>query len=193
LGGVSNVDIDGNNILEIKAIGVAISTFETLPFLGAGSGWWREEVDARGLGAQFAERGPRTDEYLRIGQNFWSEGLAAYPGQLYSYEKVIAALKSVQAGGMPIWIGGNSRRAVRRVAALGDGWHPVALTPPADLKPGELGEQRQRLESLDAERARDPATMQITPKTDLYFTATTARPLAGTPRKIVEDLLAYAD
>src|SRR5215831_17760869 len=30
-GGVSNVDMDGNNALQIKAIGVAISTFETLP------------------------------------------------------------------------------------------------------------------------------------------------------------------
>ena len=30
-GGVSNVDRDGNNILQIKAIGVVISTFETLP------------------------------------------------------------------------------------------------------------------------------------------------------------------
>jgi len=30
-GGVSNVDIDGNNALYIKAIGVVISTFETLP------------------------------------------------------------------------------------------------------------------------------------------------------------------
>jgi len=30
-GGVSNVDIDGNNTLEIKAIGVVISTFETRP------------------------------------------------------------------------------------------------------------------------------------------------------------------
>jgi hypothetical protein len=29
-GGVSNVDIDGNNALQIKAIGVVISTFETL-------------------------------------------------------------------------------------------------------------------------------------------------------------------
>lgn len=52
---------------------------------------------------------------------------------------------------------------------------------------------RARLESLYAERARDPATIQITPKTHLYFTANTARPLAGTPRKIVEDLLAYED
>ena len=30
-GGVSNVDIDGNNALQIKVIGVVISTFETLP------------------------------------------------------------------------------------------------------------------------------------------------------------------
>ena len=30
-GSVSNVDIDGNNALQIKAIGVVISTFETLP------------------------------------------------------------------------------------------------------------------------------------------------------------------
>jgi hypothetical protein len=33
-GGVSNVDIDGNNTIEIKAIEVAISTFETLPTQG---------------------------------------------------------------------------------------------------------------------------------------------------------------
>jgi hypothetical protein len=31
LGGVSNADIDGNNALQIKVIGVVISTFETLP------------------------------------------------------------------------------------------------------------------------------------------------------------------
>jgi hypothetical protein len=30
-GGVSNVDIDGKNTLQIKAIGATISTFETLP------------------------------------------------------------------------------------------------------------------------------------------------------------------
>jgi len=32
-GGVSNVDIDGNNAFQIKAIGVVISTFETLSSL----------------------------------------------------------------------------------------------------------------------------------------------------------------
>jgi probable F420-dependent oxidoreductase len=162
-------------------------------FLGAGTGWWQEEFEALGLGEQFAERGPRTDEYLRICKNLWSEDLAAYTGQFYRYEKVIAEPKTVQADGIPIWIGGNSRRALRRVADLGDVWHPVILTPPAKLKPAELGEQRKRLESLYAARGRDPATIHITPKTHLYFTANTARPLAGTPSKIVEDLLAYAE
>jgi probable F420-dependent oxidoreductase len=162
-------------------------------FLGAGTGWWREEFEALGLSEQFAERGQRTDEYLRICKNLWSEDLAAYKGHFYSYEKVIAAPKPVQAGGIPIWIGGNSRRALRRVADLGDVWHPVVLTPPADLTPVELGTQRKWLESLYAERARNPATVQITPKTHLYFTANTARPLAGTPSKIVEDLLAYEE
>src|SRR5262249_52573718 len=33
LGGVAQAEIDENNILEIKGIGVAISTFETLPFI----------------------------------------------------------------------------------------------------------------------------------------------------------------
>jgi hypothetical protein len=36
-GGVSNVDIDGNNTLHIKGIGVTISTFETLPTTGTGT------------------------------------------------------------------------------------------------------------------------------------------------------------
>jgi probable F420-dependent oxidoreductase len=160
-------------------------------FLGAGTGWWREEFDALGLGDQFAERGPRTDEYLRICKNLWAEARPAYQGQFFSYANLIAAPKPVQPGGIPIWIGGNSRRALRRVADLGDVWHPVVLTPPADLNPMQLGEQRKRLESLYEERDRDPATVQIAPKTHVYFTPDRSRLLTGTPQHIVEDLLAY--
>ena len=160
-------------------------------FLGAGTGWWREEFDALGLGDQFAERGPRTDEYLRICKNLWQEAIPAYQGQFFSYANLIASPKPVQAGGIPIWIGGNSRRALRRVADVGDVWHPVVLTPPADLNPVALGEQRALLASFYEARGRDPATMQIAPKTHLYFTQDRLRPLSGTPRHIVEDLLAY--
>jgi hypothetical protein len=36
-GSVSNVDIDRNNALQIKALGVIISTFETLPTIPMGT------------------------------------------------------------------------------------------------------------------------------------------------------------
>ena len=85
-------------------------------FLGAGTGWWREEFQALGMGDQFAERGPRTDEYLRIFKNLWSEDVPAFQGQFFQYENLIASPKPAQAGGPPIWIGGNTHRALRRVA-----------------------------------------------------------------------------
>ena len=160
-------------------------------FLGAGTGWWREEFEALGLGDQFAERGPRTDEYLRIFKNLWQEESPAYQGQFFQYENLIASPKPNQTAGLPIWIGGNTLRALRRVADLGDVWHPVVLTPPANLDPLELGEQRNILESLYEERDRDPATIRITPKTYLHFTEDSSRPLSGPPSKIVDDLLTY--
>src|SRR5262249_9857736 len=63
----------------------------------------------------------------------------------------------------------------------GDVWHPVMLPPPAELTPVQLGEQRKRLEAPYEERHRDPATIQIAPKTHVYFTNDRSRPLSGTP------------
>ncbi len=160
-------------------------------FLGAGTGWWREEFEALGLGAQFSERGPRTDEYLRIFRNLWREETPAFQGDFFSYENLIASPKPAQEDGIPVWIGGHSRRALRRMADHGDVWHPVILTPPVDLHPAQLGEKRRQLESLFSERGRDPATIRIAPKTHLHFTENPARPFSGPCDSIVEDLLAY--
>ncbi len=160
-------------------------------FLGAGTGWWKEEFEALGIGEQFAERGPRTDEYLQIFKNLWHEETPAYQGTFFCYENLVASPKPAQPEGIPTWVGGNSRRALRRVADLGDVWHPVVLTPPAHLDPVELGKQRDALASLYEARDRDPSTIQIVPKTHLHFTPDPSRPLSGPPGQIVEDLLAY--
>jgi alkanesulfonate monooxygenase SsuD/methylene tetrahydromethanopterin reductase-like flavin-dependent oxidoreductase (luciferase family) len=117
--------------------------------------------------------------------------MPAYQGTYFRYANLIASPKPAQAGGIPIWIGGNSRRALRRVADLGDVWHPVVLTPPATLDPTELGQQRDVLASLYEARDPDPATIRIAPKTHLHFTPDPSRPLSGAPGQIVEDLLAY--
>jgi probable F420-dependent oxidoreductase len=161
-------------------------------FLGVGTGWWQEEFEALGIGDQFVERGARTDEYLRIMKNLWQAETPAYHGQFFQYDNLIAEPKPVQAGGIPIWIGGNTHRALRRVADLGDVWHPVVLTPPADLNPSELGKQVEVLTALYEARGRDPQTIRTVPKTHLHFTNERTRPMSGTPSQIVEDLQAYA-
>jgi probable F420-dependent oxidoreductase len=162
-------------------------------FLGAGTGWWREEFEALGLGGQFAERGARTDEYLRIFKNLWTEETPAFEGRFFRYANLIASPKPAQRGGLPVWIGGNSARALRRVAEHGDVWHPVVLTPPEKLDPRELGERRKALQELYAKAGRDPATVRIAPKSHLHFTDQRDRPLSGTSGQIVEDLLAYRE
>jgi probable F420-dependent oxidoreductase len=160
-------------------------------FLGAGTGWWREEFEALGIGDQFAERGARTDEYLRIFKNLWTEEVPAYEGRFFRYANLIAEPKPAQRNGPPIWIGGHSARALRRVAELGDVWHPVVLTPPVVLHPEEMGQYRRRLEDLYAKNGRDPASIRIAPKSHLHFTDRRDRPLSGSAAQIVEDLLAY--
>jgi probable F420-dependent oxidoreductase len=100
-------------------------------FVGVGTGWWEDEYKALGIGDHFAERGARTDEYLRIYKNLWTEENPSFQGRFYSYGDLEVSPKPAQAGGLPIWIGGHTRRALRRTAELGDAWHPIGLRPPA--------------------------------------------------------------
>lgn len=95
--------------------------------LGAGSGYLKEEFDI--LGVPFAERGARTDEYLRIIQTCWrAEGDIDFDGAFYSIHAARMAPRPVQRPRPPIWIGGNSMRAVRRAVELGDCWAPFDVT-----------------------------------------------------------------
>jgi probable F420-dependent oxidoreductase len=162
-------------------------------FLGAGTGWWKEEFDALGIGDHFATRGARTDETLRICKALWGEENPSFHGKHYGFENIIAEPKPAQGGGLPIWIGGNTSRALKRAAEFGDVWHPVVLTPPEVLDPPGLAERKKVLQDLMAKQGRDPAKLKLTPKSHLHFTDTRDRMLSGTPAQIVEDLLAYRE
>ncbi|MBO4269258.1 LLM class flavin-dependent oxidoreductase [Microbispora triticiradicis] len=70
--------------------------------LGVGAGWSPQEFAA--LGVPHAERGRLTDEYL-------------------------ATLRA-EIPTIPIWVGGNSKTAIRRAIRFGDAWHPLRNTLP---------------------------------------------------------------
>jgi probable F420-dependent oxidoreductase len=99
--------------------------------LGAGVGWLREEFDA--LSASYDERGAQTDEYLRVIRNLWETETSSFDGRWMHYENMRMFPKGDRSRTttIPIVVGGNSAPSIRRAGELGDGWHPINLTPDA--------------------------------------------------------------
>jgi probable F420-dependent oxidoreductase len=93
---------------------------------GVGAGWMEDEFHT--LNAPFAERGALSDENLRIIRDCWTQETISLKGQFHTYTDMQTSPRPVQAGGPPIWVGGNSARSRRRAAELGDGWHSTGIS-----------------------------------------------------------------
>ncbi|HYB03722.1 MAG TPA: LLM class flavin-dependent oxidoreductase, partial [Nitrososphaerales archaeon] len=77
----------------------------------------------------YEERGEIMDENLRIMKNIWSEKNPSFSGKYFHFKDVHFSPKVVQKPHPPIWIGGESPRAIRRAAELGNGWFPIDCNP----------------------------------------------------------------
>jgi probable F420-dependent oxidoreductase len=116
--------------------------------VGVAGGWLREEFEM--LGVPFAERGARTDEYLALMKALWTDDEVTFAGRFFQLERAAFFPKPVQRPHPPIWIGGGSEAALRRVGRHGDGW--IAVPRPLDDISKGLDVVRR-----EAERAgRDP-------------------------------------
>ncbi len=92
--------------------------------LGVGVGSLEEEFEL--LGRPFDDRGARADDALSALRASLSEHLPEYEGPFYRYSGVVldpCALQSM----VPLWIGGRTRRSLRRAVELGDGWVPFGI------------------------------------------------------------------
>jgi probable F420-dependent oxidoreductase len=94
---------------------------------GVGVGWWKDELEI--LGVPFHARGRQADEILRVFKALWTQDNPSHEGEFYRFRNVGFAPKPVQKPAPPIWVGGDSPGAFRRVVTLGDGWHATAKTP----------------------------------------------------------------
>jgi len=88
---------------------------------GIGIGWLREEFEV--LHEEFDERVPRTREYVEVMRRLWCDEVSEHAGDLYSLPPCRMYPKPVQDPHPPIYIGGESDAALRRVADFGNGWH----------------------------------------------------------------------
>lgn len=89
--------------------------------LGVGVGTLREEFEL--LGAPFSGRGELADEAMLALRSSLSRAEPAYHGSHYSFSEMIVDPCAVQTK-VPIWVGGSTRRSLRRAVELGDGWVP---------------------------------------------------------------------
>jgi alkanesulfonate monooxygenase SsuD/methylene tetrahydromethanopterin reductase-like flavin-dependent oxidoreductase (luciferase family) len=160
-------------------------------------GWLREEFEALGAPA-FDRRGAVSDEYLRIFKTLWTQDPASYHGEFYRFDSVHCLPHPVQKPHPPIWVGGHSKVALRRVARLGDGWHPVGANPAVPLRPPELRASLDELFRLTEAEKRDPSKLTISYKAPVYDTGrgvdggADRRPFSGSPQAIADDIGTFA-
>lgn len=93
--------------------------------LGVGVGSLKPEFDL--LGAPFDDRGARGDDALRALRVALPTNEPAYEGEFYSFGGLTVDPCALQSH-MPIWVGGRTKRSLRRALTLADGWCPFAVS-----------------------------------------------------------------
>ena len=109
-----------------------VATLDTLSGgrmrLGVGVGWQESEYDA--LEEPFHNRGKRMDEAIRVMRAYWRDEHVDISGDYYTSTAMAMEPKPPQGADLPIWIGGASEAALRRVGELGDGWLALPIEDP---------------------------------------------------------------
>jgi probable F420-dependent oxidoreductase len=94
--------------------------------VGAAIGWLEGEFEA--LGVPFKERVSRSEEALELFRALWTDPHPEIVTRRHHLHDVTFSPMPLQKPRPPLYVGGNSEAALRRVARLGDGWHATATT-----------------------------------------------------------------
>ena len=166
--------------------------------VGVGVGWMREEFQALGL-PPFEERGAVTDEYIRAFKVLWTEDDPHFQGKYISFDDISFLPKPVQKPHPPIWVGGESRPALRRTAELADGWYPLGSNPTFPMgTPEQLKAGLERLAEYAERFGRDPSTIETIYRTHQFELLKQAAgpdrlPFVGDADQIAGDIRQYQD
>jgi probable F420-dependent oxidoreductase len=145
---------------------------------GVGVGWWKEELEI--LGVPFHARGRHGDEILRAFKALWTEDNPRLDGEFFRFRDVGFAPKPVQKPHPPIWVGGDSPGAFRRVVTLGDGWHATSKDP------AQLREALGRLRPIAEKHNRDMKTIALSVRVSLSDAQ-----LAQGPQAVIDQMAEY--
>lgn len=116
-----------NPVLLARALATVdfLSGGRMLPAFGLGLEDPREQEAA---GIAKAERAGRVEEATGLLRRLWSEDEVTHHGRYYHLTAATVRPRPKQAA-LPVWFGGRSDAALRRVGRIGDGWLGSAVTP----------------------------------------------------------------
>ncbi len=163
--------------------------------VGVGVGWMREEFEALSA-PDFDKRGASSNEFLEIFKKCWTQDPVSHEGEFYSFKELRCVPHPVQKPHPPIWIGGHSKAALRRVAKYADGWHPVGATSASPLPPEEFQRLLDQLKRMMEAEGRDFDELTISFKAPSYDPGKVPEGhdrllFTGEPARISEDIRAY--
>ncbi len=127
---------------------------------GLASGWL--EAEFRALGAPYEARGRYTDEAIALMRACWANDTPEFAGEFFKLSGMRFGPRPA-AGKIPIWIGGISRRAVRRAVELGDGWHGTRM------KPAQVAERLGWMREIADRRGRNLADFALSHRVYIGF------------------------
>lgn len=175
-------------------LGKELATLDRLSngrlIVGAASGWL--EAEFRALGAPYARRGAYTDEALRLWRELWANPTPNFSGEFFKLSGMRFGPRPA-AGTIPIWVGGISKRALRRAVELGDGWHGTRL------RPEEVAERLGWLRAIAAAQHRSLERFALSHRVYIGFaeqltkTGGYMQGIMAPPRELAEYLSRFGD
>jgi probable F420-dependent oxidoreductase len=150
--------------------------------LGVAAGW--VEGEYRFLGADFHHRGSIEDEYVTAIRTLFEDPAPRFRGRHVQFGDALFSPRPTSR--LPIVIGGNGPAALRRAAALGDGWHGLWRSP---------AQVRDAARTL-GRSTRSPFTVSVRTHARVgrpFEGIDTAAALSGTPREIADRAREFAD
>src|SRR5688572_12989330 len=119
---------------------------------GIGIGWNPVEYEA--LGADFSNRGRRSEEQIEVLRKLWTGTTVTFDGRWHKITDAGINPLPIQRP-IPIWFGGSDERALGRLAKLGDGWFPL-------MGPDEKCRQMiEKIRSLAKDAGRNPDAIGV--------------------------------
>jgi len=160
-------------------------------------------------GVPHNERGARLAEGVEVVRKLWTGEPVSHKGRFLSFSEVRMQPSAYTPGGPPVWCGGRSEAALRRIGRMMDGWISYVVTPDqyargletiaagareAGRRPERFGTAHLLFTRLDdsRDRALDDAAALLSQRYAMDFRKPADRYAAlGNPSEVAEKIRAF--